>query len=72
MKKRLLALLMLCIIGFSAYAQDTNVKLADKHKALANLLEQKVKQIINKSIHYNYYLGAVSYTHLTLPTTSRV
>jgi hypothetical protein len=62
MKKGLLALLMLCIIGFSAYAQDTNVKLADKHKALVNLLEQKVKQIINKSIHYNYYLGDDLYT----------
>jgi len=62
MKKGLLALLVLCIIGHSAYAQDNLVSSSDKHKALASLLQEKIKQIINKSIHYNYYLGDDLYT----------
>jgi hypothetical protein len=62
MKKGLLALLILCIIGLSAYAQDTSANCADKHKVLVNLLQEKIKQIVNKSIHYNYYLGDDLYT----------
>jgi len=62
MKKGLLALLILSIIGLSAYAQDTSANCADKQMVLANLLQEKIKQIVNKSIQYNYYLGDDLYT----------
>ncbi len=71
MKKELLALLLLCILNHFAYAQGTivsvysneNTNKKDKNNnAIANLLQQKIKQIINKSIHYNYYLGDDLYT----------
>jgi hypothetical protein len=48
MKKGLLALLILSIIGLSAYAQDTSANCADKQMVLANLLQEKIKQIVNK------------------------
>jgi hypothetical protein len=62
MNKGLLVILILCIIGRSAIAQDSSKSCSDRNKALVNLLQEKIKQIINKSIHYNYYLGDDLYT----------
>ncbi len=57
MKKGLLALLMLLCICFYAYAQQT---IASQQNVSS--LENKLKQIVNKSIYYNYYLGDELYS----------
>jgi hypothetical protein len=57
MKKGLLALLMLICVCFSVYAQQ----IIDANQNV-RLLESKLKQIVNKSIFYNYYLGDELYT----------
>jgi hypothetical protein len=70
MKKGLFALLMLLVIDSTAFAQVTSATgsskesagKVEKNNALANLLQQKIKQIVNKSIQYNYYLGDDLYT----------
>ena len=38
--------------------------------ALLDMLVKKAYNVI--VVHYNYHFRAVSYTHLTLPTNSRV
>ncbi len=58
MKQGLLALLLLVGIGIPTYGQ-TNIGQANE---LVNLLTQKVNQIVNKAIIYNYYLGDDLYT----------
>ena len=56
MKNVLLALFIIGSLWQTAYAQNTNVKSFDKNASYL-LLQEKIKQIENKSIQYNYYLG---------------
>ena len=65
MRKGLLALLMLCCMYMSATAQEC----ANKH---VQVLQDRVKQIIKKAIHYNYYLGDDLYTERSYINDARV
>ena len=67
MKKGLLALLMIVCVCFSTYAQPIN---AADHSI--SVLKSKLKQIINKSIYYNYYLGDELYTERSFINDARV
>jgi hypothetical protein len=58
MKKGLLALLLLLSICYSTFAQHND----DSLQKNITILDQKLKQIVNKSIFYNYYLGDELYT----------
>jgi len=58
MKKGLLALLLLLSICYSTCAQYDN----ESMQKSITVIDQKLKQIVNKSIFYNYYLGDELYT----------
>lgn len=55
-------------MSFSAYAQS-DMDLLQKKVAI---LDQKLKEIVNKSIHYNYYLGDELYTERSFINKTRV
>lgn len=58
MKKGLLAFILLFGVCICTNAQQNNALLQKN----ILVLNQKLKQIVNKSIHYNYYLGDELYT----------
>lgn len=58
---------MILCICFSTYAQQIS---AERHSI--SVLESKLKQIINKSIFYNYYLGDELYTERSFINDARV
>ena len=67
MKKGLLATFLLVGVCCIAYAQNNNAPLLKT----VDLLDKKIKQIINKSIFYNYYLGDDLYTERSYISSAR-
>lgn len=72
MIKRLLAILLLISMGLRILAQKIPVDTTDKKSALVHLLHEKMKQIVNKSINYNYYLGDDLFTEKSFITDATV
>ena len=70
--KNLVIILCLLIFNSSAFSDSTNNLVTDKHKDNEWVVSYITKNSIHASVNGQVTHGAVSYTHLTLPTTTIV